>query len=75
MQVKLSEGGQISRKINQVIACISNPPLTDQQIREQELISDRAPFCPRLETLAPKADEPIWDQRHKDIEGNEKPLH
>lgn len=54
---------------DRVIAGISNPPLTGQQLRVEELVSGRALFCPGVEKSAPKAEESENDQRHKDVIG------
>lgn len=54
---------------------ISNPPLTTQQFRVEELVGGRALFYPRVEKSAPKMDKLDYSQRYKDAEIIEKPLH
>lgn len=62
-------------KNNRMIAGISNPSLTDQQLRVDELVSDRAPYCPEVKKLTSKAEELKCSQRQWDVEGHEEPLH
>ena len=73
------EGGQHQLMANadrdRMIAGISNPPLTGQRLRADELVSGRALFCPETGKSVSKAEEPRNGQRHKDAEGNGKPLH
>lgn len=53
-----------------MIAGISNPPLTCQQLRVDEQVEVRALFCPGVKKLAPKAEELTFSQRHKDAESH-----